>query len=99
MIMSNSKKPILVIFVLIVTIGILIGVRSVVSSRITTSGVELGKIKDQIATYKTQNTLLKEKIFSLSSLTHVSEAAAKEGFVESKGAFAVSGQRPIARRE
>ncbi len=97
--MKNTKKPIFAVLLLTIIIGVLVGVRSIVSSRITTSGVELGKIQDQTASLKTQNTLLKEKIFSLSSLTHVSEAAAKEGFVEGKGAFAVSGQRPIARKQ
>lgn len=91
------NKPIIIIAVLFIAIGALLGVRSVVSARISTSGLELGKIQDLASVYKTENVILKEKIFSLSSLTHVSEAASKEGFVESKGAFAVSGQRPIAR--
>ncbi len=91
------KKPVYILLILFVAIGVLTAVRSVVSSRITTSGLELGKIQDETSLYKTQNVLLKEKIFSLSSLTHVSEAASKVGFVESKATFAVSGERPIAR--
>ncbi len=91
------KKPFFVIFLLFLTIGVLLGVRTVVSARITTSGLELGKIQDEANEIKTQNAILKEKIFSLSSLTHVSEIASKDGFVESKQAFAVSGARPIAR--
>jgi cell division protein FtsL len=91
------KKPVLILLVLFLTIGILFGVRSVASSRITTSGLELGDIQDQTRAYKTQNTILREKIFTLSSLNHVSETASKVGFVESKETFAVSGQRPIAR--
>lgn len=93
------KIPVLVLVILFVTIAVLTGARSVVSSRITTSGLELGKIQDQTADYKTQNVILKEKIFSLSSLTHVSEAAENVGFVESKEAFAVTAARPIARRQ
>lgn len=93
------RIPVLVLIVLFAAVGILTGVRSVVSSRITTSGLELGKIQDQTAGYKTQNVILKEKIFSLSSLTHVSETASKDGFVESKEAFAVTAARPIARRQ
>lgn len=91
------KKPIIIIAILFLTIGVLLGVRSVASARITTSGLELGKIQDSTTVYKTENVKLKEKIFSLSSLTHVSETASKKGFVESKAAFAVSAARPIAR--
>lgn len=93
------KKPVLILGILFIIIGILFGVRTVASTRITTSGLELGRIQDATHEYKTQNTILKEKIFSLSSLTQVSEAASKEGFVEGKSTFAVSGARPIARGE
>jgi len=91
------KKPFFVISLLFLTIIVLLGVRTVVSARITTSGLELGEIQDETSAYKTQNAILKEKIFSLSSLTHVSEVAAKDGFVESKQAFAISAARPIAK--
>jgi len=93
------KKPALILIVLFLTIGVLFAVRSAVSSRITTSGLELGEIQDKTKTYKTQNAILKEKIFNLASLTNVSETASKVGFVESKESFAVSGQRPIALRQ
>ena len=91
------KKPFIVISTLFLTIIVLLGVRTVVSARITTSGLELGKIQDETSVYKTQNAILKEKIFSLSSLTHVSEVASKDGFVESKQSFAISAARPIAK--
>lgn len=91
------KKPAIVIIVLFLSIGVLVGIRSVAAARITTSGLELGKIQDVTIAYKTENVILKEKIFALSSLTHVSEAASKKGFVESKGAFAISKARPLAR--
>lgn len=91
------KKPASVIIVFLITIGILVGVRSVVASRISTSGVELSQIQEETSKYVTQNAILEEKIFSLSSLTHVSETASKNGFVDSKEAFAVSGAKPIAR--
>ena len=94
--MKNMRKPVLILGVLILTIGVLFAVKTVVSTRIITSGVELGRIQDETTEYKTQNTLIKEKIYSLSSLTHVSEQATKVGFVESKSTFAVSATHPIA---
>jgi cell division protein FtsL len=93
------KKPIFVLLTLILIITILIAVRSAVSTRIITSGLELGDVKDKTSYYKTENTLLREKIFSLSSLTRISEAAYKAGFVESKSNFAVSAAQPIARKQ
>lgn len=92
------KKPFFILAMLFLTIGILFGARSFASTRITTSGLELGEIQEQTSYYKTQNAILREKIFSLSSLNHVSETAEKVGFVESKSTFAVGGARPIAIR-
>ena len=91
------KKPILLLSILILIIVCLLGVRTVVTNRLSTSGVELGKTQDQIGRYKTENLILREKIFSLSSLSYVSSAAAKLGFLESKSNFAVSRTRPIAQ--
>jgi cell division protein FtsL len=95
----NNRKPYLVLGVLFTVIAILFGVRVVVSTRITTSGLALGEMQDEIAQYKTENTTLKQQIFALSSLSHVSEAASRVGFVESKSTFAVTAAHPIARGE
>lgn len=92
------KKPVLVLGILILTILVLFGVRAAVSNRISTSGVVLGDVQEQIAEYKTQNAIIKEKILAESSLTHVSSLASKKGFVESKTTFAVSGGTSLARR-
>lgn len=93
------KKPIFLLLILIFTIVTLFGVRAAVSNRISTFGVALGKTQDELAKYKTQNIQLKEKIYSLSSLTHVSSAAAKLGFTESKSDFALTKAYPIALRQ
>lgn len=91
------KKPALILTFLILTIIALFGVRVAVSNGISTSGVELGKLEEVTGKYKTQNAILREKIFALSSLSFISEKAAKLGFVESKSNFAVSLARPIAK--
>lgn len=93
------KKPIIVLVLLFLTIGSLIVVRSVVSARITTSGLELSNVRDETHSLRTQNAIIREKIFSLSSLTQVSVRAEKVGFVESKSVYAVSAAQPIARKE
>ena len=93
------KKPILLLGILFLTIVVLFGVRAAVSNRLSTSGVGLGKTQDEIIKYRTQNIQLKEKIYSLSSLSHVSSEAAKLGFVESKTNFALTRSRPIALKQ
>lgn len=93
------KKPAIILLALVLIIVVLFGLRSAVSNRITTSGLELGMVQDETLTYKTENAIIREKIFSLSSLSHVSEAASKVGFVESKSNFAVAAAHPIALKQ
>lgn len=93
------KKPVLLIAILILTIITLFGVRAAVSNKLSTSGVALGKTQDEINKFRTQNLILKEKVYSLSSLSHVSSAAAKLGFVEGKESFALTKAHPIALKQ
>jgi hypothetical protein len=92
------KKPIYLIGILMTIIISLFVVKTFVSNRISTSGVELGYTQEKIAEYKTQNAILKEKVYSKSSLTYLSRVAQKKGFVESKSTFAVSKGLPLARK-
>lgn len=93
------KKPALLISILFLIIITLFGVRAAVSNKLSTSGVALGKTQDEISKLRTQNFILKEKVYSLSSLSHVSSAAAKLGFVESKESFALTKAHPIALKQ
>lgn len=90
------KKPAILLSILILTVISLLGIRTVIFNRLSTSGVELGKTQEGIIKYKTENTMLREKILSLSSLTFVSSAAGRIGFVENKSNFALSKTRSIA---
>lgn len=92
------KKPIFILTTLILIIVVLFGVKAVVSNKISTSGVALGRTQEVLEEYRTENMILREKIFALSSLSHVSEVATKKGFVESKSSFALTKALPIARR-
>ena len=93
------KKPISILILLFITIGALVLVRSVVSASITTSGLELSQIKEETSSLKTKNAILRQEIFSYSSLTNISERADKVGFVDGESVFAVSGKQTIARSE
>ncbi len=90
------RKPIFILAILIFVILSLFIARTVISNRISTSGVALGKTQDELSKYKTENTMLREQIYSLSSLSYVASAAVKIGFVESKSNFAISPAIAIA---
>lgn len=90
------KKPTIVLSSLFFAIIVLLGARTAISNSLSTSGVKLGETEEELSRYKTENIMLKEKIFALSSLSHVSSSAAKMGFVESKSNFALTKALPIA---
>lgn len=73
--------------------------RVVVSNSISTSGVELGKINEEITFYKLENDNLSEKVFSMSSLSQIASEAAKLGFVDNKENFVLTNPLPIAARQ
>jgi hypothetical protein len=90
------KKPVFILAILILIIAGLLITRTAISNKISTKGVVLGKTQDELIKYKTENVILKEKIFGLSSLTHVASEAARIGFVDGKSNFALTKARPIA---
>lgn len=92
------KKPLFILSSLVLIIVALFVARTAISNRISTSGVELGKAQDEIKKIQNENYIIREQIFTLSSLSAISSTAAKIGFVESKDTLAISKARPIARR-
>ncbi len=93
------KKPILVIGLLITLTLALSVVKIYVSNQIATSGVILGKTQEEINSYKTENILLSEKLYSASALTNIDKEASKLGFVEQKSDFVLSGKVPVAFKQ
>ncbi len=90
------RKPIFVLAILILVIAGLFITRTAISNKISTKGVALGKTQDELAKVRTENVIIREKIYSLSSLTHIASEAARIGFVDSKSNFALTKARPIA---
>ncbi len=93
------KKPVFVIgFLIIVILGLSV-VKAFVSNRISTSGSALGAIEERINFYKIENTMLNEKLYSLSSLTNLLSQANSLGFVEEKSKFVLTNPIPIAIKQ
>lgn len=93
------KKPAVIVGILIITVLVLSIFKTFVSNRISTSGAALGSIEEKISEYKTENALISEKLYTLSSLTSVSEKADKLGFVEEKSSFVLTNPVPIALKQ
>lgn len=84
-------------FLIIATLFLAVG-RVVVSNIISTSGVELGRINEEVVTIRTQNTSLEQELFSKSSLENLATEAAKLGFIDSNENFVLTNPLPIAAR-
>jgi cell division protein FtsL len=92
------KKPILFIILngfVILTLSL---VQVVVANSISTTGIEIGKIDKELATYKKKNAVLHEQVLIASSLTHVASVAATMGFNEAKTQLVVETPLPLAVR-
>lgn len=70
-------------------------VQIIVSNNLSTTGVVLGSLEDQINQYKKENAILREKLLTESSLTIISQKAEKLGFADSKTTVVLSSV-PIA---
>lgn len=52
-----------------------------VGNMLSTGGIHLSQLQEQVSDYKRQNAMLREKIYAQASLTAISEKASKEGFI------------------
>lgn len=69
-----------------------------VSNSLTTEGIALSKIQDQIDATKKDNMLLAERVYTDSSYTHIASQAARVGFVEANSSIFISQPGPLALR-
>ena len=93
------KKPIFLIMFSIFIIITLSVVKTAVSGKLSTSGVSLSRIEEEISSYKTQNLILREKLLAVSSLNNISSKAALLGFVEKKSEFVLTRPLPLAIKQ
>lgn len=93
------KKPVLLIFSLSMLIIVLSIARIFISNNIATSGVVLGKIEEQIETYKLENSTLSEKLYSQSSLTNMAQKAYDLGYREEKSSLVLTQKLPVALKQ
>jgi cell division protein FtsL len=90
------NKKTFILAIVIFTVIALSVTQVVVSNRLSTAGIEVGEIEDQIREYKAQNSILSEKIFQASSLSNISSKASKLGFIEGKSQLVLKTSLPLA---
>ncbi|MBI4089370.1 MAG: hypothetical protein HY424_01525 [Candidatus Levybacteria bacterium] len=93
------KKPVFIITLLIGIIVVLSIIKVILYNRLSTSGVFVGKVEEEIISYKTQNAILSEKLLILSSLTNISEKATKLGFIKDNSLIILKTSRPLAIKQ
>lgn len=92
------KKPLVFIGFNIIIIASLSLVQVIVSHNISTTGMELGKLQEEISELKKKNAILHEQVLVESSLTHIASEAARMGFTDADSPLVFSDQTPLARR-
>jgi cell division protein FtsL len=92
-----KKANILIIFLLGLIISLSIG-KAVLQNTLSTSGIYVGRIEQEINSYKTENTILSEELLTASSLTNIMEKAQQSGFTTDNTLMTLNASRPLAVR-
>ncbi len=93
------KKPFYFIAIIITIIFCLSIVQVVISNSLSTTGVELAKIEDDLYDYKQENDTLRQKMLIASSLTQIASMASELGFVSQKSNIYLSTPLPLAVKQ
>lgn len=92
---KNMKRTGFVFITLGSIIMVLLFIQISVSNMLSTGGIQLSDIQQQILDTQRQNALLKEKVLTMSSLTTIAQKAEQDGFVADKTqAIVVSDTQP-----
>lgn len=92
------KKPLVFIGILSCIVIALLLVRITLVNSISTTGIRLVDLQNQITAYKNENELLKVQYLQAASLTHLSAEAEKLGYVQVKKQIDLAAPVPLALR-
>jgi cell division protein FtsL len=93
------KKPIvLIIFLSCIVVGLLL-VRITLVNSISTTGIKLVDIQNEIDAYKKQNELLKVQYLQAASYTNLAKKAEHLGYVPVKSQVDLSAPMPLALKQ
>ncbi|MFH1833057.1 MAG: hypothetical protein ABH816_02710 [Candidatus Levyibacteriota bacterium] len=92
------KKPVFFLtFLILIAVSLTI-VQIFVSNRISTTGLVLSNFEEEANNYERENSLLKEKLLTISSLNYIASQAGQLGFVEDKSKIFLVEPLPLARQ-
>lgn len=94
-----KKKPVALISLMALVIVTLAIVRVAILNSISTTGIELVTLQNELTVYKKQNVLLKEEYLAVSSLTVIDKKAKASGFVDTKSHIYLNTPLPLALRQ
>lgn len=92
------KKPIAVIVLLSCIVVVLLVARITLVNSISTTGITLVDLQNQINAYKKQNELLTVQYLQAASYTNISDKAEKLGYVPVKSQVDLAAPLPMAMR-
>lgn len=92
------NKPFIILILSIFSVIILSVVQVVLSTRLSTRGVDLANIQSDLEMTKKENSILSEKLLAVSSFDHIASQAAELGFVAKYDEYHVSSSFPVALR-
>lgn len=92
------KKYIVLTGIMGAVLIILTVVQAVVANTVSTVGVDVAKIQEEIDAYKKENALLKESYLTKSSYTIIAEEVTKRGFERSTKQLSLTNTPPLAYR-
>ncbi len=92
------KKPyIAIIFLLGLVIALSI-TRAILQNTLSTSGIFVSKVEQEVNFYKTQNAVLSEELLAASSLTNVAQKAQESGFTSENTLMVLKTSNSLAVR-
>ncbi|MBI2442572.1 MAG: hypothetical protein HYV40_01530 [Candidatus Levybacteria bacterium] len=90
-------KKLLFLFTGLLSIIIVLTItRAVVSNTLSTSGIDLNRLDDEIHTYKRETALMEEKLLHAAAYTTLQEEAKKRGYEQATSQIILSSPIPMA---
>lgn len=90
------KKQSILITSLIFIVIVLSLVQVVLSNSLSTTGLDLYNIDNQVLAIKNENSSIREKLLSETSLTEIASKAAEEGYIAENSHVFVGSSIPVA---
>lgn len=90
------NKPTFILTISIFSVIVLSIVQVVVSTRLSTRGVDLANIQSKLEMVQKENSILSEKLLKVSSFDHIASNAAEMGFTRTYNEYTITPGMAVA---